>query len=296
MEARPGDTSRKVLALGVSGGIAGAMAKTLIAPLERLRLLAQTGHANPLGSMATLSAVIRNEGFRALWRGNTANVVRMVPSKCVLLACSDLYQDLFRHEHINAFTRGGLAGALAGGTATLCSYPLDLVRTRMAGVLITPGTPTRYHTILGTLVIIAREESVFGLFRGITPTLLGSFPYEGIKFGCYASLKHRGGEEWQQPAGKAVFGALAGTVANVLTYPNDVLRRRLQLQGCPDIKNGVVYNGYVDCCRKVVALEGWRALYAGLWLTVVRGIPNTGIQFGVYELCKKAFVYFDLLD
>ena len=41
----------------------------------------------------------------------------------------------------------------------------------------------------------AAEEGVRALFRGITPTLLGSFPYEGIKFGTYASLKRSAGGE-----------------------------------------------------------------------------------------------------
>ena len=32
--------------------------------------------------------------------------------------------------------------------------------------------------------------------------------------------------------------------------------------------------------------EGWRSLYAGMRVTILRGVPNTGIQFCVYEACK----------
>ena len=171
--------SSKALILGTSGGLAGAVAKTAIAPLERVRLLAQTGQGGSAGAVYTLRKVIHNEGVAALWRGNTVNVIRMIPNKCVLLACSDLYQDAFRGQKVSAFWRGGVAGAFAGATAILFTYPLDLVRTRMAGFLLQPGGTTRYETILGTMALIRREEGVRALFRGIMPTLLGSFPYEG---------------------------------------------------------------------------------------------------------------------
>ena len=55
------------------------------------------------------------------------------------------------------------------------------------------------------------------------------------------------------------------------------------------------YRGYLDCVRKVVRQEGWHALYRGLTITMLRGVPNTGIQFGVYELCKDALVYLEVL-
>ena len=88
-----------------------------------------------------------------------------------------------------------------------------------------------------------------------------------------------GGTLWN-----ASCGAVAATLAHVVTYPNDTVRRRLQLQGC----NGapIQYQGAVDCLVKVSRQEGWRALYAGLGVTMLRGVPNTGIQFCVYEACK----------
>ena len=183
--------SSKALILGTSGGLAGAVAKTAIAPLERVRLLAQTGQGGSAGAVYTLRKVITNEGVAALWRGNTVNVVRMIPNKCVLLACSDLYQDAFRRKEVSSFWRGGIAGAFAGATAILFTYPLDLVRTRMAGFLLQPGGTTRYETILETMAIISREEGVRALFRGIMPTLLGSFPYEGEHAPASRSLRSR---------------------------------------------------------------------------------------------------------
>ena len=41
--------------------------------------------------------VIREEGVRGLWRGNTVNVLRMIPNKGVLHATNDLYKDFARN-------------------------------------------------------------------------------------------------------------------------------------------------------------------------------------------------------
>ena len=92
---------------------------------------------------------------------------------------------------------------------------------------------------------------------------------------------HFGGALWN-----ASCGAVAATLAHVVTYPNDTIRRRLQLQGVHG--SPIQYQGAVDCLLKVSRQEGWRALYAGLGVTMLRGVPNTGIQFCVYEACKDA--------
>ena len=220
-------------ALGFSGGLAGGIAKTAVAPLERVKLLMQTGESQ--GVTVTLRKVVHHEGFGALWRGNTVNVMRMVPSKCVLLSCSDLYKDALGLTHMSAFAQGGIAGAFAGATAALCTYPLDLARTRMAGMLHSGGMASTQHGALATLVNIYQNEGVRALYRGASPTVLGALPYEGIKFGTYDLLKRHarplpsgsapGERSSGGPLWRACCGATAAMIAHVLTYPNDTIRR-----------------------------------------------------------------------
>jgi hypothetical protein len=276
-------------ALGMSGGLAGGIAKTCVAPLERIKLLMQTGQST--GLIITLRRILHHEGYLALWRGNTVNVIRMVPNKCVLLSCSDIYKDVLRScggGNLSTFLQGGVAGALAGCTATFATYPLDLARTRMAGVLHKATGPKLGSSagFVATLLTIRRQEGFGALFRGVTPTVLGALPYEGLKFGTYDWLKRETTSpgEKTSPIWRACCGAIAALVAHVATYPNDVIRRRLQLQG--STRGELLYCSYWDCCRQLVRNEGWLVLYRGLGVTMVRAVPNTGIQFGVYEGCK----------
>ena len=47
------------------------------------------------------------------------------------------------------------------------------------------------------------------------------------------------------------------------------------------------YRNALDCMMQMIRHEGWLSLYRGLPLALFRAIPNTGIQFGAYELGKE---------
>ena len=79
------------------GGLAGMTAKTAVAPLERLRILAQTGGAT--GGVAATARLIRSqEGAAGFWRGNGINCIRVFPSRGVLFSCNELYRERFARQ------------------------------------------------------------------------------------------------------------------------------------------------------------------------------------------------------
>jgi len=137
------------------------------------------------------------------------------------------------------------------------------------------------------------------MYRGVSLTVAGSFPYEGIKFGVYDSFKRWGAMQSASRHGddalknsvnpgsslaRSCYGASAAMIAHVATYPNDTIRRRMQMQGSGN--ETAVYTSALDCVRQILRNEGWEALYRGMGLTIVRSVPNTGVQFALYELCK----------
>lgn len=119
------------------------------------------------------------------------------------------------------------------------------------------------------------------------PTLLGALPYEGIKFWSYdyfKSILPKEKDGSQHIGWKLVAGAGGATVAHLITYPMDTVRRRMQMEGAGGA--AALYNNMFDCAAKIAQREGPRALYRGLLATCIRGVPNTGIQFAVYEGLK----------
>lgn len=45
-----------------------------------------------------------------------------------------------------------------------------------------------------------------------------------------------------------------------------------------------------DCCKQVLARQGVRGFYAGLVANVARALPETSLQFLIYESLKNAIV------
>ena len=82
------------------GGVSAAVSKTLVAPIERVKLLLQVQDANPnipvekryIGVGDCFSRVSKGQGFGSLWRGNLANVVRYFPTQALNFACKDFYK------------------------------------------------------------------------------------------------------------------------------------------------------------------------------------------------------------
>lgn len=121
-------------------------------------------------------------------------------------------------------------------------------------------------TMIGmTRKVMAEEGGFFALYRGLAATAFGVAPYVGINFAAYEAL--RGvltppGQPNSVPR-KLACGALAGSISQTLTYPMDVLRRKMQVTGMKAI--GVRHTGALDAMRWILKNEGVRGLYKGLW-------------------------------
>jgi len=220
--------------LVVAGGLSGAVAKTVTAPLERVKLLAQAGTQG--GMTKLLGDVVAAEGLAGLWRGNPANVLRVIPNKGILLMCSDMYKAgvAAALPMTGAATVAAVAGALAGFTSVGLTYPLERVRMLMSFQICTDGACRVYDSILGTFVDVVKRQGPLGLYSGVGATVIGALPFEGIKFGAndfFKTLVPKGDDGRSAPLWSLCTGAAAGTLAHMLTYPLDTVRRRMQISG-----------------------------------------------------------------
>jgi solute carrier family 25 phosphate transporter 23/24/25/41 len=88
-----------------------------------------------------------------------------------------------------------------------------------------------------TIAKIYRSEGgIPALYRGLLPTVLGVAPYVGLNFAVYEHMRKLvtpQGQRDPSAIGKLVAGGISGAVAQTLTYPMDVLRRRFQVSPSP---------------------------------------------------------------
>ncbi|OOQ83851.1 mitochondrial carrier protein [Penicillium brasilianum] len=178
-----------------------------------------------------------------------------------------------------------LAGGIGGTCGDMLMHSLDTVKTRLQG---DPNVPPRYTSMTSSYATIYRQEGFFrGLYGGVTPAALGSFPGTVVFFGCYEYTKRAMIDAGiNKNIAYLSSGFFADLAASIVYVPSEVLKTRLQLQGRynnPHFNSGYNYRGMTDAFRTIIRLEGISALYHGYKATIYRDLPFSALQFAFYE-------------
>jgi solute carrier family 25 (adenine nucleotide translocator) protein 4/5/6/31 len=287
------------------GGISGAVAKTLTAPIERVKLIIQTQDANPLirsgqvkpytGIANCFTRVRAEQGFLAFWRGNFTNVIRYFPTQAFNFAFKDSIKKVFpRYDPKTQFGMFFLvqmaSGGLAGAGSLCLVYPLDYARTRLASDV---GSGKRDFKGLGDcLVKTARGPSGFmGLYNGFGVSVAGIIPYRGVYFGLYDSLREK--NPWKRDLGvagilsKFAVAQTTAIAAGYASYPFDTVRRRLQMQS-EKPKDQWLYSGSLNCLTKILKEEGSKALFKGAGANALRTV-GSALVLVLYDQLQGIF-------
>lgn len=347
----------------ISGGLAGAVAATVINPLEvvKTRLQASNGVKAPLAkcelnqstslletkisgiplnaikrqtltsvngstssimnSAATvpnfssnlprkphiyqqLLAIIEKEGVLSLWKGYGTTLVGVFPARAIYFFTYNnakrFFNSMLKEESLQVHAS---SAAVAGFFCSTVTNPLWVVRTRLQ--LDQKGSNAKM-SIAECARRINNEMGIKGFYRGVTASYLGLVETV-IHFAIYERLKRSqflGGsaenlkksskekDKLSQPhLGTGVFlrymacGSISRMIAATIAYPHEVIRTRLREENSR-------YNGLVKTGRQIFLEEGWRALYGGLSVHLLRTVPNTAIIMATYEFLVVVFTHY----
>lgn len=91
--------SQPIVAAFCGGGVAGAVSRTVVSPLERLKILMQIQSAGreayKLSVGQALGKMWKEEGWRGFMRGNGTNCIRIVPYSAVQFSSYNFYKRVF---------------------------------------------------------------------------------------------------------------------------------------------------------------------------------------------------------
>lgn len=266
------------------GGVSAAVSKTVVAPIERVKLLLQVQDANPNipvemrynGIGDCFSRVIKEQGFGSLWRGNLANVVRYFPTQALNFACKDFYKKTLcpynPKKQPGMFFIGNCAsGGAAGATSLTVVYPLDFARTRLAAD-VGSGKEREFNGLVDCLKKSAGKDGVAGLYRGFGISVVGIIAYRASYFGMFDTGKVMLFEDIKKANFFAMwaFAQCVTVSAGIVSYPLDTVRRRLMMTAGKTGKDKL-YDGTMDCFAKIYKNEGGKAFFKGCLSNVIRG-------------------------
>ncbi|TKA82738.1 Mitochondrial thiamine pyrophosphate carrier 1 [Friedmanniomyces simplex] len=287
----------------LAGAIAGLVSRFCIAPLDVLKIRLQLRYhslADPLstptprtptGVLHLARDILRHEGITGFWKGNIpAEGLYLSYGAAQFLAyrsANQVLESLEQREGVKipGPAKSFLAGATAGTAATTVTYPLDLLRTRFAA----QGTEKVYTGLIASVRDITRNEGPAGFFRGLPAGIAQIVPNMGLFFAFYEAFKPLAADI-HLPFGSG--DALAGITASILSksavFPLDTVRKRLQVQGPTHGKyfGGAkmpVYRGVAGTIGMIVRREGWRGLYRGLGVSLVKAAPASAVTMWTYE-------------
>jgi solute carrier family 25 protein 42 len=212
----------------MSGAISGSLAKTAIAPMDRLKILFQTNSKENFTIRAVIlksRSIYHETGIWSFWKGHTATLMRVIPYSATNFYVFDRtrhFLDEVVGDHAHPIVVKFVSGAISGSSAVCVTYPLETLRARLA---VDIGGHKYRKGYINAVRTITESSGVLSLYSGLKPTLAGIIPYAGTSFAVYETLKTD-----EMSFGKRfATGAIAGIVAQATTYPLDVVRRRMQV-------------------------------------------------------------------
>jgi len=282
------------------GGVSAAVSKTAAAPIERVKLLIQNQDemlksgrlASPYKGIGDcFGRVIREEGFRMLWRGNTANVLRYFPTQALNFSFKDQFKRMFNvnkeKDGYWMWFAGNLAsGGAAGATSLLFVYSLDYARTRLANdnkAAKKGGSGERqFNGLFDVYKKTLATDGIAGLYRGFTISCVGIIVYRGLYFGMYDSLKPvlLTGNMKDSFIGSFFLGWAITIGAGLASYPIDTIRRRMMMTSGEAVK----YKSSMHAFQEIVKKEGTKSLFKGAGANILRAIAGAGVLAGYDKL------------
>lgn len=213
-----------IIRSGLAGGLAGSCAKTLVAPLDRIKILFQTSNPEFIKYRGTFGGFIdagkriwKTDGVMGLYQGNSVTLLRIFPYAAIkFVAYEQIRTFLIPNDSYETAARRFMAGSLSGLASVFFTYPLDLVRVRLAFETRNLSHSQIHHhhkefmahrrgRIFSTVSLIYNENPpikttdpswlklmrksfpspinhLANFYRGFAPTILGMIPYAGVSF------------------------------------------------------------------------------------------------------------------
>jgi len=152
---------------------------------------AQMQHRKYTNVLQTAFTISREEGIGALYKGVVPTMLRQGCNQAVNFTAYNMIKTKvmeWQGTSELASWQSLLIGGFSGGMGPLVNNPLDVVKTRLQKQVVVPGKTPKYTGLMQSCVLIAKEEGLLALWKGITPRLMRIMPGQAITFMTYEAV------------------------------------------------------------------------------------------------------------
>lgn len=187
----------------------------------------------------------------------------------------------------SSWGREFVAGGFGGTAGVITGYPLDTLR-------ILQQQSGKSGSAFSILRRVVTTEGPSALYRGMAAPFASVTFQNAIAFQTYAILSRVFDSNIvadDPPSYRAVAlgGIGTGAMQSLLLSPVELIKIRLQLQQQTNERTSrsSIQKGPVDVAKFIFGTEGWRGMYRGVTITVLRDAPAHGVYFWTYEYMRE---------
>ncbi|KAG0044270.1 Mcm2-7 hexameric complex component [Gryganskiella cystojenkinii] len=198
-----------------------------------------------------------------------------------------------------------IAGYISGVAGLIIGSPLDVLKVRLQAQGSSPSVGRSIPQNKSTLSTMVQNEGIRSLFKGITSPIVGLAGLNSILFASYSATMRLfdtispqpglGSSSLAEPLQPLSHVFTAGFVAGVACFlvstPTELVKCRAQVMAAKLEPNAsaaaLSESGSWKVAKDVVQRFGFRGLYQGGWVTILRDAPGYGVYFLGYEGLKR---------
>lgn len=288
----------------IFGGSAGMAATLFVQPLDlvknRMQLSGEGGKAREhKTSVHAIRAILKNEGFRGIYTGLSAGLLRQATYTTTRLGVyTVLFETFSKDGKPPGFLMKAAMGMTAGAVGSFIGTPADLALIRMTADGRLPAAEKRgYTNVFNALYRITTEEGVLTLWRGCMPTVVRAMVVNAAQLASYSQAKQlvlSTGYFKDNILLHFIASMISGLITTAASMPVDIAKTRIQnmkvIDGKPE------YKGAFDVLSKVIRNEGFFSLWKGFTPYYARLGPHTVLTFIFLEQMNAAYKRYVLKD
>lgn len=250
------------------------------------------------GTVDAFLKISRYEGVKSLWSGLGPTLILALPTTVLYFVAYEQFR--LRLKDINTKRTGNpdmpmwvplIAGCSARVLAVTSVSPLELIRTKMQSEKLS------YLEVGGALQKLVREYGIFGLWKGLFPTILRDVPFSSIYWTSYETCKKYFDVKDPTVGFSFCAGAASGSIAALCTVPFDVVKTHQQIE----FGETVIYtdkpgkpSGTFATMIKIFKANGVQGLFAGVVPRLIKVAPACAIMIASFEYGKSFFYQYNV--